>query len=184
VTPTLDSDGIDDTTENNAPNNGDGNNDGIPDNQQSHVASLPDAVGRGYYLTLAAPENLALRNVQAIANPAPHSAPSGVFFPQAFVEFEVENISIGGAVSITLTLHRGDTPAGYWKYGVTSDNSTPHWYTFNYDGVTGAVISGNQVTLHFVDGQRGDNDLTVNGRIFDPGGAGSIKTYLPIVIKD
>jgi hypothetical protein len=32
--------------------------------------------------------------------------------------------------------------------------------------------------------QRGDSDLTANGRIVEPGGAGSLKIYLPVVIKN
>jgi len=37
---------------------------------------------------------------------------------------------------------------------------------------TGADISGNVITLHFVDGQRGDSDGEENGVIVDPGGPG------------
>ena len=39
-----------------------------------------------------------------------------------------------------------------------------HYYYFPYDGKTGAEVRGNQI-VHFVDGQRGDHDLTVNGQI-------------------
>jgi hypothetical protein len=35
---------------------------------------------------------------------------------------------------------------------------------------TGAEINGNVITLHFVDGLRGDDDLTANGVIVDVGG--------------
>ena len=38
---------------------------------------------------------------------------------------------------------------------------------------TGAVINGNIITLHFVDGLRGDDDLTANGTIVEPGGPAS-----------
>jgi hypothetical protein len=38
---------------------------------------------------------------------------------------------------------------------------------------TGAVINGNIITLYFIDGQRGDDDITANGIIIDQGGAGT-----------
>ena len=44
------------------------------------------------------------------------------------------------------------------------------WYEFVYDGVTGAEIDGNVVTLHFVDGDEGDDILTADGMIIDAGG--------------
>jgi hypothetical protein len=62
----------------------------------------------------------------------------------------------------------------YRKYGPTPDKHTPHWYDFTYDSqtATGAVINNNCITLYFVDGQRGDDDLTVNQVIVDQGGPG------------
>ena len=44
-----------------------------------------------------------------------------------------------------------------------------HLYEFTFDGETGAEFNGNEVTLHFVDGKRGDSDLTADGVITDPG---------------
>ncbi len=38
---------------------------------------------------------------------------------------------------------------------------------------TGAEINGNKVTLHFIDGQRGDDDITADGIIIDQGGPGT-----------
>jgi len=38
-----------------------------------------------------------------------------------------------------------------------------------YDGQTGAEVIGNLILLHFVDGLRGDDDLTANGVIKEPG---------------
>ena len=57
-------------------------------------------------------------------------------------------------------------------YGPTPDNASPHWYEFKFDGQTGAEFSGNNVALHFVDGARGDADLTENGQISDLGAPG------------
>jgi hypothetical protein len=47
--------------------------------------------------------------------------------------------------------------------------NTPHWYEFDFDSETGAEFIDNVVILHFVDGKRGDSDLTANGVILDPG---------------
>jgi hypothetical protein len=55
---------------------------------------------------------------------------------------------------------------------MTPDNDIPHWYEFLFDGTTGAEINENIITLHFVDGSRGDNDITTNGIIIDPSGPG------------
>src|SRR5262249_32298037 len=61
----------------------------------------------------------------------------------------------------------------YYKYGRTLADGNLHWYEFLYDNSTGAEVRGNRITLHFVDGQRGDDDRTVNGVIVEPGGPAS-----------
>jgi len=48
-----------------------------------------------------------------------------------------------------------------------------------YDGTTGAVITGNQVVLYFVDGQRGDDDLTLDAVIRDQGGSANGVANVP-----
>ena len=45
----------------------------------------------------------------------------------------------------------------------TPNDAINHWYEFLYDGETGAKINGNVITLYFVDGKRGDDDLLANG---------------------
>ncbi|MCZ6652337.1 MAG: MopE-related protein, partial [Planctomycetota bacterium] len=165
----FDSDGVDNATEDAAPNNGDGNSDGIPDSQQDNVASLPNV--NGDFVTVASPGGTTLANVTSGANPSPADAPAGVDFPAGFTAFEVGNLPAGGAVDVDLIV---DLPAGvtintYWKFGPEPGDPTPHWYEFLFDGTTGATISGNVITLHLVDGLRGDDDLTANGVIVDPG---------------
>jgi hypothetical protein len=58
----------------------------------------------------------------------------------------------------------------FYNYGPTPENPEPHWYPFTYDGTTGAEINGNIVTLHFVDGARGDADLSADGILTAAGG--------------
>lgn len=63
-----------------------------------------------------------------------------------------------------MTLYDGATtrPTHYYAYGKTLDNPTDHWYDFTFDGETGAVIGSDRITLHFVDGKRGDEDPSPN----------------------
>ncbi len=164
-----DNDGVDDDTEDGAPNDGDGNNDGIPDSDQDNVTSLVSS--NGDYVTIVAPEGTELVGVAATDNPSPDDTPPGAEFPAGFLAFEVHGLEIGGAIELQIIV---DLPEGvvfnsYWKYGPTPDDPTPHWYEFMFDGTTGAEIDDNVITLHFVDGLRGDGDLTADGIITDPG---------------
>ena len=52
------------------------------------------------------------------------------------------------------------------------------WYEFIFDGRTGAEINDNIITLNFVDGMKGDDDITENGIIIDLGGPG-VKSIIP-----
>jgi len=90
-------------------------------------------------------------------------------FSNGFAGFEIAGIAPGSAASVTETYAAGLTAETYYVFGPTADYSTPHWYEFLNDGMTGAEINGNLVMLHFIDGQRGDSDLEVNGAIVDPG---------------
>jgi len=166
----TDADGVQNTIEDQAPNGGDGNQDGIADRRQAHVASLPNAVD-GRYVTLAAPADTVLAHVEAMSHPSPHGAPTDLVFLVGFLAFEVRGMALGDAVSVTLGLPPGLTPETYYKFGPTPDNPAPHWYAFEFDGSTGAEIQTDRVILHFVDGQRGDHDLTPDGKIVDPGAA-------------
>ncbi|MDX1410099.1 MAG: choice-of-anchor U domain-containing protein, partial [Saprospiraceae bacterium] len=85
------------------------------------------------------------------------------------LSFRLNGIDPGDAATVAIYLPRQESPKGYFMYGPTPGNAVPHWYSFEYDGETGATFDGNVVTLHFVDGKRGDADLTANGVIVDPG---------------
>jgi len=171
----FDNDGISDEEEDIGPNGGDGNYDLTPDSEQDNVASFLTYDDQNY-VTLASPDTTTLNDVQSVDNPSPTDAPAGTDFPYGFLEFIIEGVEFGGATTVTLFLPDGATPDTYYKYGPTPDNPTPHWYKFMYDGETGAEINDNVVTLYFIDGQRGDNDLTANSTIVEPGGAGEMTT--------
>ena len=165
-----DSDGISDIEEDGAPNGGDGNNDGTDDSLQNNVTSLLTQDGLDYVTIESAP-GTTLNNVEAIDNPSPSDSPSGVEFTHEFFDFTITGLAPGGSTTVTLYLPAGAAPTTYYKYGPTPAYNTDHWYEFDFDGTTGAEINGNVITLHFVDGLRGDDDLDdTNGTIVEPGG--------------
>lgn len=149
----------------------DGNVDGLPDNQQDNAVSTHTHDGQSY-VTLSTPTETSLSNVSAIENPSPADVPPDVEFPVGFFEFEISGIRVGGAATATLFVPDGVALDTYFKFGPTPDNPTPHWYEFLYDGTTGAEIAGEKITLHFLDGQRGDDDVTANGIVVEPGAPG------------
>ena len=167
-----DVDGVADVVEDGAPNDGDGNGDGIPDRLQSNVASLPSSL-TGDYLTVISQPGTELVEVQAEAPPEAGSVPEGVELPFGGLSFACRDLEPGQGASITIIVHGPQRFNSYLKFGPTPDDPEPHWYDFSYDGVTGAQFEGNRITLFLKDGLRGDDDLEVNGEIFDPGAPAS-----------
>jgi hypothetical protein len=147
--------------------NYDGNGDGLRDAEQGNVASFRAVTGD--YVTLGCATGMNLRDVAAVVSPSPENIPQGVQISYGSFEFSVNGVGAGGSATVTLFLPTEATPNIYYKYGPTPDNPNEHWYAFMYDGQTGAQISGNVVTLHFVDGLRGDDDQLANGTITDAG---------------
>lgn len=93
--------------------------------------------------------------------------PPGVRFPHGLFDFSVSHCTAGATLTFTITYPQPlPTDAQYWKYGPTSSNTTPHWYTLP------ATLSGNQISFSLVDGGLGDDDLTPNGTVADAGGPG------------
>jgi len=170
---TGDGDGIDDAIEDGAPNNGDGNGDGIADSTQGNVTSLLDI--RDSYVTVEAEASHVLRSLSftggndLLAQADPLSSLNGLNFIYGFLSFEVANVAVGGNADIRIILPEGEKPVKFFKFGPTPANPVDHLYEFSFDGETGAEFDGNEVILHFVDGKRGDSDLTENGIIVDPG---------------
>jgi hypothetical protein len=154
----------------------DGNDDGIPDWTQGNVSSFPTVDG-GNYVTIECPDPSFFTNAGAAPNPSPSNSPPGVTFPYGFFSFVINDLPTGGATTVTIHLS-GPAPDDYWKYGRTPDDPANHWYLFprqeDADGdVTGADnISDTVIRLYFVDGKRGDNDITANSTVIDPGGPG------------
>ena len=128
-----------------------------------------------------------------VANDPTHNYPYGLFefslgnCPEQVKPQSAGKVHTKSILSTTITLNFFDSAHNpinmegytYRKYGPTPANPSPHWYDFMYDGTTGAVIVNNSITLHFVDGERGDDDMTVNDIILDQGGPGEDKANIP-----
>ncbi|QGQ30125.1 Ig-like domain-containing protein [Gimesia maris] len=104
-----------------------------------------------------------LRTFQAEEHPGADSA-----LPYGMFEFNVTDIEVGGSTTVDLILPEGSNVDTYYKL----NPDTGDLFEFTYDGETGATIDGNIITLHLVDGGRGDFDGIANGVIADPGGPG------------
>ena len=116
--------------------------------------------GHGWQLAQAS-----TRTVVSLGAPA---LPQGVTLPHGVVSLRLEQGTQGSQATVVLTYPQA-LPQGarYYKYGKTRDNTTPHWYVFS-----GALVIGNTVTLTLRDGGEGDDDITENSVIQDPGGVG------------
>ena len=175
-----DNDGVSDEIESRVPSRsavgtGDGNGDNLPDANQMSVASLP--LLEGGYLTLAALPSQSLRSVISTSTPAlqPNSHLS---FPHGSWSFGFSPV-IAGTSSISIFVTGNAVAPNYYNFGPTPNNPAPHWYDFSFDGSTGAQILADRVILHFMDGQRGDHDLTTNGVIATEGGMAHLLPALP-----
>lgn len=171
--PDTDGDGISDVTEAAGPYGGDGNRDGFPDAEQKNVVSFEDLSGSR--CTLVSETGTELSIVRAQRNPSPFDSPTDREFRSGFFGFILTGLNPGQATIVNLIVHRemsGDVD--YYKYGPTEENRVNHWYSFHWDGQTGArvVEDGGRtvIDLYFVDGARGDDDLIANGEIEDVGG--------------
>lgn len=105
--------------------------------------------------------------------------PSTVELPQGIVALQLATGTAGSSATVVLT-YPEPLPAGttYYKFGKTLANPTDHWYEFS-----GAVISGNTITLTLTDGGAGDNDLKANSLIDDPGGPALLKAKTPGAVQ-
>lgn len=161
--------------EDRAPNNGDGNADGIPDRDQSNVASPVTRTGDSITFSAASGRILGVAGVvvdtlsaQRVATfPRPES--TLVQFNIGFFSIELSGTVGAGSELVTVRDPLVERPTHYYVYGPTAGNPSPHWYDFSFDGTTGAVITPNNIELHFKDGERGDDDLQANGSITHTG---------------
>ncbi len=170
-----DGDGACPNVEDKAPNNGDGNGDGIPDRDQANVTTILTQFGTT--ATFEAEPTMRLDPIDAVSPSIAASLLTEFKSPpdqSALFNNGMFTLTMSGSMGTsghTLTMYDGATtrPTHYYTYGPTLDNPAPHWYDFTFDGVTGAEIMSDRIILHFVDGMRGDGDLTVNNSITHTG---------------
>ena len=165
-----------------SPNDGDGNCDGVPDAEQPHVVSFPNAKD-GRYVTLEAPRQTRLSGVRPLSQP-PRGyppLPPEVTAPISFLGFHLGGVGRGEEATVSLYVPAGLEINSYWQYGPTRDHGEPHWQPFEHDGETGATFpedqsrqshcEGRRIDLHYLDGERGDGDGSRNGVIRSFGAA-------------
>lgn len=100
------------------------------------------------------------------AIPAPPPPPL-TDFPHGLFDFTVANCARGFTMKMTFTYPQSlPSDVRYWKFGPTPTDIDPYWY------VMPASFSGPTATLLFTDGNLGDDDRAVDGRIVDQGGPG------------
>ena len=103
---------------------------------------------------------------QAVSVSPAAAAPEGVSFPFGVVSLQLTGGQAGQSATVEMSYPEAlPANAKYYKFGKTADKPTDHWYEY-----PNARISGNKVVLTLTDGQTGDDDLSANGVIRDPGG--------------
>jgi hypothetical protein len=131
------------------------------------------------YVTLSTAEDCSLVDLINVPTEEVADLPIGVDFPFGLFEFILEDCVLPGIpVTITLNLPAGTNLPGdfgvdtYYKFGPTLDNAAYHWYPFLYDDVsqTGVTFLDDAVTMEFIDGVKGDDNLVADGVIIDLGG--------------
>jgi len=185
-----DGDGIIDRIEDGSPNGGDANNDVIADSTQAAVASFLS--GTGDYVTIETPAPVVVQSIDVLGSvyrlvnpPVTFCGLIGLDFTENFMGFDLSGMNAGGTVTATITMPAGQLPDAYYNYGPTTDDPEPHWYVFSFNGETGAEFNGNVITLHFVDGKRGDNDLdNANGIVATSGGPAEKFVFDATMIDD
>ncbi|HKD36692.1 MAG TPA: putative Ig domain-containing protein, partial [Pirellulales bacterium] len=126
--------------------------------------------------------------VTAAVHLSPDVGPPGsIQFPFGFITFSVQASVYAygatpiGTTNLAMTIHGPGSSAvnNDYEYGPTPANPTPHWYSFiaghqtDSDSASNTgleVVGGGTFYRIFVDGARGDDDLTKNGIISGVGG--------------
>lgn len=125
---------------------------GAQNGQPLGVALTP---GNGWHIDSASTQTLASLGAPPL--------PQGLAAPHGLVNLQLSGGTAGSAATVVLTYPQALPPGTrYYKYGPAA---SPVWYEF-----TGAVVSGNTITLTLTDGANGDEDGSADGFITDPGG--------------
>jgi len=106
---------------------------------------------------------------------APATLDSGYSRVGGINTLKIVGCSTSTPATINFTITYPNIPAGavYRKFGPTpTSNGASLWYTFG-------TVSGNTVSFSITDGQLGDDDVSANGVILDPGALSSATAGIP-----
>lgn len=180
-----DSDGVLSSIEASSPNSGDGNNDNIADDVQNNVATLISL--NSNYITFVSDNSVILDAATTLVDvrlisAIPTDIPVNAVFSYGLYNYSI-TLPAGDGVNLGILLPANEMPDKFYKYGPTTENTTPHWYNFSYDQATGTgaqfygkvtitSTSGvaeekNLIMVRYIDGLKGDDDLEVNGAIIN-----------------
>jgi hypothetical protein len=97
--------------------------------------------------------------------------------PIGTIALRLDSVKPSVETQVKINLPQGVNVNRVFKYGATPDNTTAHWYDFTCDSRGNSLIKPcgeiiveqgrKTAVLYLIDGQRGDDDLTVNGVIRD-----------------
>lgn len=167
IEPFTDSDGIDTSVEDTAPNNGDVNNDGIVDSKQSNVASFVNN-DTGRHITMAVDHACTLSDVSAQSPTTVGVSDKGYSYPLGLANFTADCGSDG--YTATVTQYYFNPPNGNFVARKFMNGA--------YEAIPNATVSrqtiGGQsvlvISYQATDGDTLDDDGTINGIIVDPAG--------------
>jgi len=131
------------------------------------TSALPTGVGT-MSATVSGGGSTCVFNPSATQMIAPSSVPAGqpFQFPYGLFTFELTGCTPGSTVTVTTIWPNLSGVTGYMKYGPTpTSGGQSVWYA-----PANLQIAGNTITYTVQDGGLGDNDLSANGVIRDPGG--------------
>ena len=153
-----------------------------PGAQLSNIAVLsPTSLLQRYTDTQATALDTALTAIQT--DPVMSGLLDFTVQPQAGVDAltDLDPNRPGLQTRVVVELPEGTTGNTYYKIGPTADNPEPQVYTYMADGNPATYDDGaelydlngdglpDRLMITFTDGATGDDDLTANGRIVDPG---------------
>lgn len=162
-----------------APNNGDGNGDNVPDREQPHVASIQANDSQNLMTVEVLDGNCSqIRGIMPISDGF-LPPDEGYVHPYGnmYIMLQCDALS-GGSATIRIYYHGNASTDGleYRKFGQTSPNTPPVWFTYP-DAVFGRTIIGGRTVVYadltLTDNELGDFFLHNNpgdGFIIDPGG--------------
>ena len=166
-----DSDGVDDSIEDAAPNLGDANDDSVADSTQNNVASVISVVNSQYKVLETSGDCDEISAISSVSVDSLATQDNNHTYPAGLVDFNISCVTPGEVATITLYFY-GDYDINTLK--VMKFNGSD--YVNISDAIISVVTIGGEsavkVTYQITDGGIYDTDGLVNGSISDPIGIG------------